>query len=107
MASVLRQRFGAFRIRTGLPTISQQHPVHSPSLIAKRFMGGHGGDDVEETFKWRNVTIACVIGLIPMMFSTLSGDEEHHHEERPAYSYLRIRNKEFPWGPNGLFEYDD
>ena len=46
MASVLRQRFGAFRIRTGLPTISQQHPVHSPSLIAKRFMGGHGGDDV-------------------------------------------------------------
>jgi hypothetical protein len=43
MASVLRERFGAFR-RTVLPSTSQ-HPVQSSSMIAKRFMGGHGADD--------------------------------------------------------------
>jgi cytochrome c oxidase subunit 6a len=32
--------------------------------------------------------------------------EHHHAAERPAYSYLRIRNKIFPWGGDcGLFEY--
>lgn len=43
MASVLRQRFGACR-RNLLPACFQ-HPVHPPSAITKRFMGGHGGDD--------------------------------------------------------------
>lgn len=31
--------------------------------------------------------------------------QEHEHgEEVPAYPYLRIRSKEFPWGDSGLFE---
>jgi len=105
MVSVLRQRFGAFR-RQLLPT-HLQHPAQPPSAVAKRFMGGHGGDDAEETFKWRNITIAATIGCVGMIFNTFSGEEHHHPEERPAYSYLHIRNKEFPWGPNGLFESDD
>jgi cytochrome c oxidase subunit 6a len=29
---------------------------------------------------------------------------EHHGDEAPAYPYLRIRSKEFPWGEDGLFE---
>jgi hypothetical protein len=27
-----------------------------------------------------------------------------HDEEMPAYSYLHIRNKAFPWGDDGLWE---
>jgi len=32
---------------------------------------------------------------------------EHAHNEHPAYSYLRVRNREqFPWGGDlSLFEY--
>ena len=33
----------------------------------------------------------------------LSQSHEHSSEE-PEYPYLRIRNKDFPWGPDGLFE---
>lgn len=157
MASALRQRFGAH--------FSPVHSLRHPSAIAKRFMGGHGGDDAgsnfiflsaasviavvlsscflhricfcevsrtgwrdwhriliwlrvtllnglgclsgtwhyftclslylkwsmwcdepfaEETFKWRNVTIAATIGCIGMVFNTFSGEEHHHPEERPV-----------------------
>lgn len=27
-----------------------------------------------------------------------------HNTEAPAYPYLHIRSKEFPWGDDGLFE---
>ena len=38
--------------------------------------------------------------------SIFANMEHHHAAERPAYSYLRIRNKIFPWGGDcGLFEY--
>ena len=30
--------------------------------------------------------------------------EHEHGEDPPAYPYLRIRSKEFPWGDSGLFE---
>lgn len=29
---------------------------------------------------------------------------QHSHAEKPDFKYFRIRNKQFPWGPNGLFE---
>ncbi|RLN97737.1 hypothetical protein BBJ28_00024689 [Nothophytophthora sp. Chile5] len=25
------------------------------------------------------------------------GEHEHHEEEKPAYPYLKMRNKPFPW----------
>ena len=49
------------------------------------------------TTLWRNVTfvgLPCIIGLAGYIFS----QGHHHPEEQPAYSYLNIRNKEFPWG---------
>ncbi|XP_024393108.1 cytochrome c oxidase subunit 6a, mitochondrial [Physcomitrium patens] len=105
MAGVLRQRLGAFE--RGFDPSSLRCPVYPPFGMGKRFMGGHGVDDAEETFQWRNITIAAVMGCMGTVFNTFSGEEHHHPEDRPAYSYLRIRNKAFPWGPNGLFESDD
>lgn len=60
---------------------------------------------VEETAKWRSITIAAYIMCIGMGIYILANEEHGHDGEKPGYSYLHIRNKQFPWGPDGLFEY--
>eukprot|EP00850_Spirogloea_muscicola_P009719 SM000055S18253 [mRNA] locus=s55:366823:367834:- [translate_table: standard] len=71
-------------------------------------MSGHGSgeDDAAEAAKWRNVTFAALAGCIGLTTYNLVGREEHEHHDQPAYSYLHMRNKAFPWGPNGLFEWN-
>lgn len=59
-------------------------PPPSPALAANTNM-------------WRNVTfvgLPCIVGLTAYIFS----QAHHHGSEQPAYSYLQIRTKEFPWG---------
>ena len=49
------------------------------------------------TNMWRNVTFVClpvIVGLTAYIFS----QSHAHGHEQPAYSYLQIRNKDFPWG---------
>jgi cytochrome c oxidase subunit 6a len=67
----------------------------------------HEHDDAEETLKWRNITVAAYIACIALGIYTFAGEEHHEASERQEYSYLHIRNKQFPWGPNGLFEYPE
>ncbi|CAI7793024.1 unnamed protein product [Closterium sp. NIES-53] len=62
--------------------------------------------DVEETIKWRNVTAVAIVGCFALGVYNFAGAAHHAKHERPAYPYLHIRNKEFPWGPCGLFEWD-
>lgn len=55
------------------------------------------------TNMWRNVTfvgLPCVLGLTAWIFSK---DHAHGHDQ-PGYSYLHIRNKDFPWGKDNLFD---
>jgi len=55
------------------------------------------------TNMWRNVTfvgLPCIVGLTAYIFS----QAHHHGSEQPAYSYLQIRNKDFPWGKANLFD---
>eukprot|EP00249_Psilotum_nudum_P000326 c11453_g1_i1 orf=105-449(+) len=61
--------------------------------------------NLEETKKWRNITIAGYTACGLLTIYNFVGNSHHEHHERPAYPYLHIRNKEFPWGPDGLFEY--
>eukprot|EP00894_Picocystis_sp_ML_P004416 jgi/Pico_ML_1/54933/g70.t1 len=74
---------------------------------AKRAMssGASHEEEIAEMKKWRTITIAAIplCGLLAAY--NLSG---HHEEEAesPPYSYLRIRNKDFPWGKCGLFEFN-
>ncbi|XP_010248259.1 PREDICTED: cytochrome c oxidase subunit 6a, mitochondrial-like [Nelumbo nucifera] len=60
-------------------------------------------DDAYETAKWEKITYAGIATCTILAFNNLSKGHPHH-EETPPYSYLHIRNKEFPWGPDGLFE---
>ncbi|RYR11292.1 hypothetical protein Ahy_B05g079756 [Arachis hypogaea] len=59
-----------------------------------------------ETAKWEKITYLGMATCSGLAFYILSKGHPHH-EEPPPYPYLHIRNKEFPWGPNGLFEVKD
>ncbi|KAL7423635.1 Cytochrome c oxidase subunit 6A [Cryptotrichosporon argae] len=71
----------------------------------------------ETTDLWRKISFyVCIPGIIVGCAWTWKLEAEHHehlehikHEhdgelpERPAYDYLNIRNKPFPWGMQTLF----
>lgn len=58
-----------------------------------------------EMKKWRNITFVAIPLCGMLAVYNLSGHHEEG-EESPAYSYLHIRNKDFPWGKCGLFEFN-
>ncbi|WJX89400.1 Cytochrome c oxidase subunit 6A [Trifolium repens] len=60
-------------------------------------------DDAYETKKWEKITYLGIASCTLLAAYILSKGH-HHYDEPPAYPYLHIRNKEFPWGPDGLFE---
>jgi len=62
-------------------------------------------EHLKQVARWRNITYLAVMGCAGLAFYTLTAGHEHH-EKPPAYPYLRIRNKEFPWGDCGLLEKD-
>ncbi|CAK9218232.1 unnamed protein product [Sphagnum tenellum] len=104
MAHALRSTSLFSRILT-----SSTRPYAAAAASSKRALAtaAHEHDDAEETLKWRNITVAAYIACIALGIYTFAGEEHHEASERQAYSYLHIRNKQFPWGPNGLFEYPD
>ncbi|KAL3158177.1 hypothetical protein ABBQ32_011766 [Trebouxia sp. C0010 RCD-2024] len=63
----------------------------------------HMDEALKEMSKWRTVTYVAVPTCIAVAAWDLTHIHEHH-EEVPDYPYMRIRTKEFPWGPCGLFE---
>ncbi|KAH7446099.1 hypothetical protein KP509_01G039000 [Ceratopteris richardii] len=75
----------AHAVRQRLTSVLRGH-----NLIAAP---GHAAieENTKEAKKWFRIT-------------NFVGGEHHEEHERPEYSYLHIRNKEFPWGPDGLFE---
>ncbi|XP_020581719.1 cytochrome c oxidase subunit 6a, mitochondrial [Phalaenopsis equestris] len=74
-----------------------------PLASNKRRFASSTHDDEYETAKWEKITyLGITVCTILSIYHLSSGHE--HHPEPPAYPYLHIRNKEFPWGPDGLFE---
>ncbi|KAJ6813723.1 cytochrome c oxidase subunit 6a, mitochondrial-like [Iris pallida] len=69
----------------------------------KSFSASAHHDDAYETAKWEKITYAGAVSCTILAAYNLSKGHPHHHDP-PAYPYLHIRNKEFPWGPDGLFE---
>uniref|UniRef100_A0A2P2JTT1 Cytochrome c oxidase subunit 6a n=1 Tax=Rhizophora mucronata TaxID=61149 RepID=A0A2P2JTT1_RHIMU len=60
-------------------------------------------DDAYEAAKWEKITYLGIATCSILAIYNLSKGH-HHSEEPPPYPYLHVRNKEFPWGPDGLFE---
>ncbi|KAG0575351.1 hypothetical protein KC19_VG338800 [Ceratodon purpureus] len=81
MANSLRQRLGALLTRP----ISAPVQASQAAPGAKRFFASksHAHDDVEETQKWRSITIAAYIMCMSMGIYTLA-NEEHHGGHNPV-----------------------
>ncbi|KAL6599844.1 hypothetical protein ACP70R_045495 [Stipagrostis hirtigluma subsp. patula] len=60
-------------------------------------------DDAQEAVKWERITYFGIATCTVLAIYNLSKGHQHFPDP-PPYPYLHIRNKEFPWGPDGLFE---
>ncbi|GMH24621.1 hypothetical protein Nepgr_026464 [Nepenthes gracilis] len=89
------------KLRSGLQS-AVRGGNHS-EILKRSFASSASHDDEQETVKWQRVTFAGIITCTILAIYNLSKGH-HHFEEPPPYPYLHIRNKEFPWGPDGLFE---
>ncbi|CAN4083086.1 unnamed protein product [Withania somnifera] len=72
---------------------------------SKRTFASHASahEEAREAAKWEKITYVAIISSTILAVVNLTKGHSHS-EEPPAYPYLHIRNKEFPWGPDGLFE---
>ncbi|KAJ8567388.1 hypothetical protein K7X08_019596 [Anisodus acutangulus] len=72
---------------------------------SKRTFASHSSvhEEAREAAKWEKITYAGIVGCTILAVINLSKGHPHS-DEPPAYPYMHIRNKEFPWGPDGLFE---
>ncbi|KAM7265258.1 hypothetical protein ACFE04_002941 [Oxalis oulophora] len=69
----------------------------------RSFSSSSGHDDAYEAAKWEKITYVAIVASASLAVWNLSKPHPHF-DTPPAYPYLHIRNKEFPWGPDGLFE---
>ncbi|MCD7452418.1 Cytochrome c oxidase subunit 6A [Datura stramonium] len=72
---------------------------------SKRTFASHSSvhEEAREAAKWEKITYVGIVSCTILAVINLSKGHPHS-DEPPAYPYLHIRNKEFPWGPDGLFE---
>ncbi|KMT09019.1 hypothetical protein BVRB_6g137250 [Beta vulgaris subsp. vulgaris] len=81
----------------------------SSDLLKRSFSSSSHHDEAyeaKEAAKWEKISYLGIVSCTVLAIYTLSKGH-HHYDEPPAYPYMHIRNKEFPWGPDGLFEVKD
>ncbi|XP_072958471.1 cytochrome c oxidase subunit 6a, mitochondrial [Typha angustifolia] len=88
--------------RSGLRSLA----AGAKNVTKRNFSASARHDDAYEAAKWEKITYAGIVSCTALAAYNLSKGHPHH-EEPPPYPYLHIRNKEFPWGPDGLFEVKD
>ncbi|XP_059293462.1 cytochrome c oxidase subunit 6a, mitochondrial [Lycium barbarum] len=86
---------------------SVRYALRGPRVTpaSKRTFASHSSvhEEAREAAKWEKITYAGIVGCTILAVINLSKGHPHS-DEPPAYPYMHIRNKEFPWGPDGLFE---
>ncbi|XP_077217047.1 cytochrome c oxidase-like protein [Tasmannia lanceolata] len=87
--------------RSGFQTLLRRGGRSAPTK--KNFSSSAQHDDAYETAKWEKITYLGIASCTILAIFNLSKGHPHYPDP-PAYPYLHIRNKEFPWGPDGLFE---
>ncbi|XP_022741944.1 cytochrome c oxidase subunit 6a, mitochondrial-like [Durio zibethinus] len=90
-------------VRSGLLRTALRGGSRPSAPLKRGFASSSHHDDAYETAKWEKITYLGVATCTVLAIYNLSKGHSHHEEPTP-YSYLHIRNKEFPWGPDGLFE---
>ncbi|KFK30393.1 hypothetical protein AALP_AA7G255200 [Arabis alpina] len=91
-------------VRSALSRSSIRLTPRTSFAPPKRNMSSSAGhDDAYEAAKWEKITYLGAASCTALAVWILSKGH-HHGEDPPAYPYMHIRNKEFPWGPDGLFE---
>ena len=80
-------------MRPPIPPLPPHHLETTPASAP-------GVDDEAEMLKWKHVTRAGVVGCI--LFGMFAIEHPTPGPEQPAYDYLRIRVKQFPWGKGVL-----
>ncbi|XP_071735216.1 cytochrome c oxidase subunit 6a, mitochondrial-like [Rutidosis leptorrhynchoides] len=87
-------------LRTALRGGQRVNPVASKRSFSS---GASVEEEAREAAKWEKITYVGIVACSILAIVNLSKGHPHF-EEPPAYPYMHIRNKEFPWGPDGLFE---
>nr|XP_043616623.1 cytochrome c oxidase subunit 6a, mitochondrial-like [Erigeron canadensis] len=87
-------------LRSSLRGGARPNPIASKRSFSS---GASVEDEAREASKWEKITYVGIVACSVLAFVNLSKGHPHF-EEPPPYPYLHIRNKEFPWGPDGLFE---
>eukprot|EP00951_Prasinocladus_malaysianus_P025392 scaffold222552_cov49-Prasinocladus_malaysianus.AAC.2 len=76
----------------------------SETGVVRNMSSGHSVEqEIAECKKWKNITMVAVPACMALSVYFFSQPHDHF-EEQPAYSYMHIRSKGFPWGECGLFE---
>ncbi|KAK9670109.1 hypothetical protein RND81_13G178000 [Saponaria officinalis] len=77
----------------------------SADLIKRSYSSSHHDPayEAKESDKWEKITYLGIVSCTALACWILSKGHAHF-DEPPAYPHMHIRNKEFPWGPDGLFE---
>ncbi|KAL3526930.1 hypothetical protein ACH5RR_011586 [Cinchona calisaya] len=90
-------------VRSGLRSALRGGAPRRAPASKRTFSASPHHDEAAEASKWEKITYAGFATCFILGVYILSKGHPHHKEPL-AYSYLHIRNKEFPWGPDGLFE---
>ncbi|KAF7048742.1 LOW QUALITY PROTEIN: hypothetical protein CFC21_057442 [Triticum aestivum] len=85
--------------RSGLRSLATRARRPGPAPVGRR-MSSSAQDDAYEMSKWEKITTMGVTYTLMAAWNLSKGHP--HFDEPPAYPYLHIHNKEFPWGMNCL-----
>lgn len=78
----------------------------APAQQQLRGMATKSIGELENSIKKETMGLYIMLGLCVVFIGRdIIHGEEEFEGTIPPYPYLRIRNKEFPWGPNGMLEH--
>ncbi|XP_072062735.1 cytochrome c oxidase subunit 6a, mitochondrial isoform X1 [Arachis hypogaea] len=83
-------------VRSGLLRTALRGGARNPAAPKRNFASSAHHDDAYETAKWEKITYLGIATCTVLAIYNLSKGHPHH-DEPPAYPYMHIRNKEFPW----------
>ncbi|KAJ1414582.1 Cytochrome c oxidase, subunit VIa superfamily [Sesbania bispinosa] len=91
------------RLRCGVGALRGGARASTRNLASNSSPHHHNAHENHEMAKWEKITYLGIATCTVFAIYNLSKGHPHY-EEPPPYEYLHIRNKDFPWGPDGLFE---